>query len=117
MSQIRKAHSVEVIEHRMKAYESSGRVDAMELIGLHDELARVERKWKAKAAGELPRKGSARSSRPLANAEHMDARFDRLKNLVDAALRTTLADANERAFLERIAAELHARTPLHRSAE
>ena len=113
MSQIRKAHSVEIIEHRLKAYESSGTHDAMELLGLHDELSRVERKWKAKAAGEWGVHHGPRA-RPLANAQQMDARFDRLKNLIDAALRATELVEQERAFLERIAAELNARTPLYR---
>lgn len=114
MSQIRKAHSFEIIENRLKAYESSGKHDAMELIGLHDELSRVERKWRAKAAGEWGVRSGPRA-RPLANAQQMDARVERLKNLVDAALRSSdLPNDQERAFLERIAAELKSRMPLHR---
>lgn len=112
MSQIRKAHTVEIIDRRLRACEVSGALDPMELIGLHDELSRVERKWREKAADAHQPPNPARR-RPLANAAHMNARFDRLTRLVDAALRRPLPTGGaERALLESISTQLRARQPL-----
>lgn len=111
MSQIRKAHSVEIIDRRLQALAAEGANDVMELIGLHDELSRVERKWKEKAAGEhAPKRPTP--ARPPANAVRMDDRFAQLTRLVDAALRRGVADDAERRLLESIATTLHSRGPL-----
>ncbi len=105
MSNIRKAHSVEIIDRRLQTAEA-GTPDLMELVGLHDELARVDRKWRAKAAAPRP------GGRPLADAAALDARFDRLARLVAAALRRPGAAATERAFLRLVAEQLRDRSPL-----
>ena len=42
---IRPANSVSIIQKQLKQAEMSDAVDAMELIGIHDELSRIERKW------------------------------------------------------------------------
>jgi len=106
VSQPRKAHSVEIIDKRLRDCELAGadNVDVMELVGLYDELARVERKWREKSEAS-PRTGPR--ARPPANPQHMNARFERVTRLIEAA-----AAAPEREWLERIAAALHSRTPL-----
>jgi hypothetical protein len=108
MSSIRKAHSVEIIDRRLRNCET-GECEVMELVGLHDELARVERKWLEKA---VEMKRGRPSTRPLANAEQMNGRFDRLTLLVDAALRKSSGNGAERQFLQHVADALHARKPL-----
>ena len=108
VSSIRKAYSVEIIDRRLRDCEA-GAVDALELIGLHDELARVERKWLEKAAAL---KDGRKSVRPLANADQMNRRFERLARLVEVALRRTTMAAGEREWLERIAGETRGRKPL-----
>ena len=112
MSQIRKAHSVEIIDKRLRDCEVAGasNVDVMELVGLYDELARVERKWREKSQAP-PRTGPR--ARPPANPQHMNARFERLTRLVDAALRSQVAaDSPERQLLRRAADALRERKPL-----
>ncbi len=107
MSQIRKAHSVEIIDRRLGTAESADVPDVMELVGLHDELARVERKWIGKR--DEPRPGG----RPLSDAGQLDQRFDRLRRLVDAALRRPGDDASgERQLLRRVADAIATRRPL-----
>lgn len=110
MRQVRKAHSVEIIDRQLQTCEAGGSPDVMELIGLHDELCRVERKWLAKAA-ELRRQDPR--TRPLANAGQMNDRFARLARLVDAALRRTpAAPTADAEMLRAVAAQLNARKPL-----
>lgn len=115
MSQIRKAHSVEIIDRRLRDCEVGGveQMDLMELVGLYDELSRVERKWRDKAQGP-PR--TAPRARPLADPVQMNTRFERLGRLIDAALRRTdhsgTAATAERQLLQRAAEALRARTPL-----
>jgi hypothetical protein len=112
VSQPRKAHSVEIIDKRLRDCELAGadNVDVMELVGLYDELARVERKWREKSEAS-PRTGPR--ARPPANPQHMNARFERLTRLIEAVLRrSAAAAAPEREWLERIAAALRSRTPL-----
>jgi len=111
MSQIRKSHSVEIIEHRLRAAESADLADAMELIGLYDELSRVERKWLEKAEGRH-QPANSRTVRPLADAAAMNARADRLRRLIVARLRKPIEHDAERQMLETIAAQLSARKPL-----
>jgi hypothetical protein len=111
MSQIRKSHSVEIIEHRLRAAESADVADAMELVGLHDELSRVERKWREKAEGRH-QPANSRTVRPLADASAMNARSDRLRRLVEARLRKPIEHDAERKMLKQVAAALTARKPL-----
>jgi hypothetical protein len=113
VSQARKAHSDEIIDKRLRDCElaGAGNVDVMELIGLYDELARVERKWREKAAAP-PRTGPR--ARPPANAAMINARFERLTRLTEAALRSSPAvpDPAQRQWLQRTAEALRQRTPL-----
>lgn len=109
MSQIRKAHTNEVIDRRLRACEIAGEYDAMELVALHDELARVERKWIAKS-NEPARTGPR--ARPLADPDAMNARFERLSRLIDAALRQPAPETPERVLLNRAANAVRERTPL-----
>jgi hypothetical protein len=111
MSRIRKAHSVEIIDRRLATYEVEGVADAMELVGLHDELARVDRKWREKAAGAMPAQ-PGRGARPPANAAPIDGRFARLLNLLDATLRRGVGTDAERDLLRRAAESVRARAPL-----
>ena len=108
MPQVRKAHSVEIIDRRLRDAEAGIGDDAtaMGLVGLHDELARVERKWREKAAGTRP------NGRPLADAAAIDGRFERLGRLVAAALRRGDGTADERALLEPVDRRLRDRQPL-----
>jgi hypothetical protein len=108
----RKAHSVEIIDKRLRDCEIAGavNVDVMELVGLYDELARVERKWREKSAAP-PRTGPR--ARPPANAALINARFERLARLIDAALRSPpAADSPEQQLLKHAADALHQRVPL-----
>jgi len=111
MSQIRKAHSVEIIEKRLRDCESETAPDVMELVGLHDELSRVERKWREKAEGRH-QPANSRTVRPLADAAAMNARADRLTRLIDARLRKPIDHAPEAALLKTVADQLKAREPL-----
>ena len=107
MSNVRKAHSVEIIDRRLRDREAGiGPGDVMDLVGLHDELARVERKWREKAGGTRP------NGRPLADAAALDERFARLGRLVAAALRAGGGDPAERALLQRVADQVRDRPPL-----
>ncbi len=74
----------------------------MELVGLHDELARVERKWREQMAV-----GSDR--RRATDPAKLDGWFDRLGRQVAAALRRTGGDPAERTLLERAAAAIRDR--------
>jgi hypothetical protein len=102
MSHPRKAHTLEITERRLRDIESAIATDPMELIGLHDELARVERKWI-----EQTRAGSDRR-RPGDKAK-MDAYFDRLTRQIDAALRREDVSADERKLLDTARTQIDAR--------
>ncbi len=101
MSHPRKAHSVELFERRLADAEAS-MADVMELVGLHDELARVERKWREQMAA-----GSDR--RRTTDPAKLDAWFDRLGRQIAAALRQPGGDPAERALLESAAAAIRTR--------
>jgi hypothetical protein len=92
MSHPRKSHTLEIVEKRLRDVESAAIPDPMELVGLHDELSRVERKWI-----EQTRAGSDR--RQPGDKAKMDAYFDRLARQIDASLRRTDVDPAERGFL------------------
>ena len=54
---MRPANTVKVITRRLEQAEAGEVVDPMELVSIHDELARVERKWLEQfAAGSERRK-------------------------------------------------------------
>ncbi len=101
MSHPRKAHSVELFERRLADAEASP-ADLMELVGLHDELARVERKWREQMAAGSDRR------RPTDPAK-LDAWFDRLGRQVAAGLRRAGGTAAERALLAAVADQLSGR--------
>ena len=95
MSKIRRtAHSVELLVRRLRDAEL-GDPEPMELVGLHDELARIERKWLMQIAqGSERRKPTdlaklddwyARLTRLLARAIRLGAMDDVLKSAVDRA--------------------------------
>ena len=92
MSKIRKAHSVELIERRLKDAESAT-VDAMELVSLEDELSRVERKWREQIA-----EGSDR--RQPNDIPRLNAYFDRLQKQLEAALRRSPMHPAEQSLLQ-----------------
>ena len=109
MSQIRKAHSVEIIDRRLSQYQSADAIDPMELIELHDELSRVERKWLEKAARH---RAGEKDVRPLPNVDEHNARFERMKHLVEAALRRDPVDSPQRRLLQAVGDRLQARQPV-----
>ena len=101
MSKIRKAHTVEIIERRLKAAETSA-AEPMELVGLQDELARVERKWREQIA-----EGSER--RQPNDIPRLNAYFDRLLKQIDACLRGDVPAPAERAMLRAVRQKIVAR--------
>jgi hypothetical protein len=115
VSEGRKAHSVEIIDKRLRNCEIAGaaNVDVMELVGLYDELQRVERKWREKSQAP-PRTGPR--ARPPANPTLINSRFERLTRLIDAALRhvggAASPDSPERLLLQQVADALQSRIPL-----
>ena len=109
MSKIRKAHSVEIIDRRLRDCETAGDCDSMELVGIHDELSRVERKWIDKRSQY---DAGREATRPLTDSAQLDARFDRLTRLMAVAMRRPGADSPEHELLRRAGAALAARVPL-----
>ena len=77
---IRPANTVKIIERRLAQAESADRIEPMELVSLHDELSRVERKWLAQFA-----QGSER--RKPGDRDKLDAWFRRVELLAVRALR------------------------------
>ena len=79
MAKKRVAHTVDILK-RLFDQAEMGDPDAMELLGIWDELARLERKWRMQWA-----EGSERRK-----PEHMDQlnnHFDRLLRLIERSLR------------------------------
>ena len=99
MSKRRPAHTVTLILHRLTAAELGNELEPMELIGLHDELSRVERKWRMQIA-----EGSERR-KPDADMQKLNDWFARLDRLLNRALRTRL-DAATEAMLRGIATKI-----------
>ena len=85
MSKIRPAHTTVLLEKRLAAAENAAVPDVMELVGLQDEFARVERKWREQIAAGNDRR------RPGDPAK-LDAWFDRLARQFGRFLRTTPDD-------------------------
>ena len=75
----RVAHTVDIIKRLLEQAEM-GTPEAMELIGLWDELARLERKWRMQWA-----EGSER--RQPGHMDQLNNRFDRLQRLIERSLR------------------------------
>jgi len=75
----RVAHTVDIIKRLFEKAEQ-GEPTAMELIGLHDELSRLERKWRMQFA-----EGSER--RQADDIDKLNLWFDRLTRLIERSLR------------------------------
>ena len=82
---IRPANTVKIIERRLAQAEAADRIEPMELVSLHDELARVERKWLAQFA-----QGSER--RKPGDREKLKGWYRRLAALIERTLRGVPAD-------------------------
>ncbi len=98
---IRPAQSVNILKRRLAAVES-GPPDAMELIGIFDELTRLERKWLEQTAQGSPR-------RQPDDPRKLSDWFQRLARQVERALRVTDLPPAEREWLGRIATECQQR--------
>lgn len=105
MSKIRTAHSVMLFERRLGDVERAAVMDGMELIGLLDELQRVERKWLEQIAG-----GSER--RQAGDPKKLDAWFDRLGRQLERMLRAQVPDAALKALLDKAAETVRGRKRL-----
>ena len=82
---MRPANTVKIITRRLEQAEAADAVDAMELVSLHDELARVERKWLEQfAAGSERRKPGDR--------EKLKGWYRRLALVIERTLRGMPAD-------------------------
>ena len=85
MSKRRPANTVKIIARRLEQAEAADGVDPMDLVSLHDELARVERKWLAQfAAGSERRKPDDR--------EKLKQWYRRLALLIERGLREAPGD-------------------------
>lgn len=99
----RPAHSVDIIKRLFSDFEM-GTPSALDLAGLHDELSRLERKWLMQLA-----EGSER--RKPTDVEKLDAWFERLTKLIEAAVRRGGHPADEAKLLEQTLEEIRARKP------
>jgi hypothetical protein len=79
MAKRRPAHTLVLIQSRLSDAEV-GTPEAMELVSLADELARVERKWREQIAA-----GSER--RQPGDIPKLNGLFERLKRQIERALR------------------------------
>ena len=77
---MRPANTVTIIQRRLSHAEMADVVEAMELLSLYDELARVERKWEMQFA-----EGSER--RKPGDRDKLNAWFERLERLAARSLR------------------------------
>src|SRR5687768_14203270 len=85
---MRPANTVKIITRRLEQAEAEEVVDPMELVSLHDEVTRVERKWLEQfAAGSERRKPGDR--------EKLKGWYRRLTLLIERALRGVPADLPE----------------------
>lgn len=100
MSKIRKANTIVLLERRLADVENAAAPDPMELVGLEDEFARVERKW-------LQQIAEGNDRRQPGDPARLDAWFDRLGRQVGRMLREPPNDPAVpllRAALDRITA-------------
>jgi hypothetical protein len=91
----RPSHTVDIIQRLFQQAEA-GSPDAMALLGLWDELARLERKWRLQWA-------QGRERRKPEHIDRLNRDFDRLQRLIERSLRSA-DDATLRDLLARIAA-------------
>ena len=103
MSKRRPAHTVTLVLHRFDVAEHADQVDPMELIGLHDELSRIERKWRTQIA-----EGSERR-KPESDIQKLNDWFARLNRLIERALRAKL-DEPTRSALEKLGTSINERS-------
>src|SRR5690349_9812181 len=87
-------HTTDLIKHRLTQAEGADRLDPMELVGLFDELARLERKWRMQLDA-----GSER--RTPEGLKKLDAWYRRLTLLIQRALRQGVGDDEPAAALLR----------------
>ena len=97
---IRPANTVTIIKRQLDQFER-GEPDPMELVGLHDELSRLERKWLMQIA-----EGSDR--RQPNDPQKLDAWFKRLQLLIERSLRAT-RDPTLKGLLEQTLAKIKSR--------
>lgn len=102
---IRTANSVAMLLRRLQQSESAAMPDAMELIGIWDESARVERKWR-----EQIQEGSERRS--AGDEEKMRGWYERLIRQIERALRQAEQLPAERSAVEKVLAACRSRKPL-----
>jgi hypothetical protein len=94
MAKRRPAHTVTLILHRLSVAELNNELDPLELLGLHDELSRVERKWRMQIA-----EGSERR-KPETDLQKLSDWFARLDRLIDRALRIKLDEPTTKMLVE-----------------
>ena len=95
---MRPANTVRILERRLSQAEI-GEPDAMELVSLHDELARVERKWLMQFARNSER-------RKPDDREKLIGWYRRLKLLIERKLRISPpADEAEQKLLQQTLAK------------
>ena len=102
---VRPANSVVMLLKRLGDVENARAVDAMELVGIWDELTRVDRKWREQTAG-----GSERRS--AGDETKMAGWFARLIRQIERALRQPGGSVTERAALEQTLAKCRGRHPI-----
>jgi hypothetical protein len=81
---IRPSNTVNIIKRRLELLEA-GEPDVLELVGLHDELSRLERKWMMQLE-----EGSER--RKPTDVDKLDGWFRRLQLQIERALRGKIAE-------------------------
>ena len=97
---IRPSNTVNIIKRRLELLEA-GEPDVLELIGLHDELSRLERKWLIQLE-----EGSER--RKPTDVDKLDAWFRRLQLQIERALRAN-QNTSETQHLRETLAKIHSR--------
>src|SRR5947209_3231841 len=88
----RPSHTVDIIKRLFSEYEL-GKPTAMELAGLHDEIARLERKWRM----QLEEGSERRKSEDL---DKLEAWYERTARLIESAIRRGNHPTEELKLLE-----------------
>jgi hypothetical protein len=103
---VRVANSVAMIQRRLQDVESAERVDVMELVGIWDELNRIDRKWRDQiAAGQLDRRSTD-------DEPKLQGYFDRLIRQIERKLREGHVDHTEETALRTALEKCRSREPL-----
>jgi hypothetical protein len=97
----RPSHTVDIIKRLFSEYEM-GTPSAMELAGLHDEIARLERKWRI----QLEEASERRKPKDL---EKLDAWYERMGRLIEAAIRRGSHQSDELSLLKQTLQKTHER--------